>query len=565
MGKRGEPAMSVIHVGHIRAAIDKRFRGLIDVSDVNASQAEDALLTRGLSAFVIAELCGAEDAQAASSVVDEWGDGGIDALYFDAVERVCYLVQSKWIKNGNGSVDVGSALKFKEGVHHFFQGDQEYFGPKMKRLWPLAEQILAESRNTFVLVLAYTGRQPLAPEVKRPLDELTAALNDVTELVTMRTLKQQELHDIVAQRAHGETIDLQIMLRQFGAVTEPYVAYYGQVDLKDIATWGKYGQYLYTKNIRGFKGNTDVNEGIMSTIRAHPQKFWYFNNGITVLAERITPQALGSGTQSSRVFECEGVSVVNGAQTVGSIVSAASDGAEALGNASVLVRIISLQNCPPEFGVELTRAANTQNRIENKDYVAQDPRQAILCTDLFLENGKRYVYRAGDSLPTPEEGFTFEEAAVALACVHPDISHCVQAKREVGKLWEDISKPPYTTLFNETTTAVRMYRAVEIMRAIEAELKTFRSNHIGKPKLIATHGNRFVFHMACRFGLDPDDPDLNGTRNKVPHTVATVLRRLIDATIKLYDTSYPSNLFKNLTKCKDLATELDHKASRVSP
>lgn len=548
--------MSILHVGHIRAAIDKRFQGLIDLSDVQESQAEDAFLTRGLAAFVIAELCGVEDKVAAASVVDEWGDDGIDSLHFDAAERLCYLVQSKWIKSGNGSMDLGSALKFKQGVHHFFQGDVDKFGPKMKKLWSSVEEILADSRNTFVLVVSSTGQQPLSQEVQRPLDELIAALNDPTELVTLRILKQGDLHDIVAQRALGETINLQIMLKQFGKVNEPYTAYYGQVDLKDIATWGKYGQYLTAKNLRGFKGNTDVNEGIINTIRKTPQHFWYFNNGITVVAEKVTPQPLGSGTQESRVFDCEGVSVVNGAQTVGSIVSAISGGANGLHNASVLVRIISLESCPPTFGVELTKAANTQNRIESKDFVAQDPHQARLQTDLLLENGKRYVYRGGDMPPAQDAGFTFEDAAIALACAHQDISHCVQAKREVGKLWEDITKPPYTILFNSGTSAIRMWRAVEIMRAVEAQLKADQSASEGKVKLIATHGNRFVLHMVFRSGLDPDGSDLDATREAVPPAVKSTLSSLIDATKKLYESSYPSNLFKNLTKCRNLASEM---------
>ena len=126
--------MSILHVGHIQAAIVKRFDKLIDVSDAKALAREDCLLTRGLAAFVIAELSGADDKIAAASVVDGFGDNGIDALYFDAPERVCYLVQSKWVKNGNGSVDLGSVLKFKQGVHDFFQGNLEPFGPKMKKL-----------------------------------------------------------------------------------------------------------------------------------------------------------------------------------------------------------------------------------------------------------------------------------------------------------------------------------------------------------------------------------------------------------------------------------------------
>src|SRR5688572_12629519 len=96
--------------------------------------------------------------------------------------------------------------------------------------------------------------------------------------------------------------------QEFGVVREPFKAYYGQVDLKDVATWGKYGENLTAKNLRGFKGSTDVNEGIMNTIRTNPRHFWYFNNGITVVASRVTPQPLGSGTTDGQVFECEGAS-----------------------------------------------------------------------------------------------------------------------------------------------------------------------------------------------------------------------------------------------------------------
>lgn len=551
--------MSILHVGHIQSAIDKRFRGLIDLDDVtNASQVEDSFLTRGLAAFAVAELSGAEDRVAALSVVDSFGDNGIDALYFDAPERICYLVQSKWIKSGNSSVDVGSALKFKQGVHHFFQGNLDAFGAKMKARKAEIEDILGDSRNTFTLVLAYTGQQSLAVEVQDPLNELIDALNDTSELVRLHVLKQSDLHGIVAQRALGESIRLEIMLKEWGQVRDPFEAYYGQVDLKDIATWGKYGSYLYAKNIRGFKGNTDVNDGIMNTVKNNPQHFWYFNNGITVVSSKITPRPLGSGTNESRVFECEGASVVNGAQTVGSIVSAVSGGMNGLQNARVPVRIISLENCPATFGRDLTKAANTQNRVESKDFVAQDPQQARLHSDLFLENGKKYVYRSGERPPTAVEGFTFEDAAIALACASPDVQYCVQAKREVGKLWEDITKSPYTIFFNSGTSALRMWHYVEIMREVESTLKQIQSSSEGKPKLIATHGNRFVLHMVFN-SLSPatlDDNDLLATKKAASSVVQNIWAQLSGAAMQLYETSYPATLFKNLSKCRELAKEM---------
>ena len=60
--------MSILHVGHIQAAIEKRFKPLLDLSDVKSADREDCFLTRGLSAFVVSELSGADDSLAAASV-----------------------------------------------------------------------------------------------------------------------------------------------------------------------------------------------------------------------------------------------------------------------------------------------------------------------------------------------------------------------------------------------------------------------------------------------------------------------------------------------------------------
>jgi hypothetical protein len=157
----------------------------------------------------------------------------------------------------------------------------------------------------------------------------------------------------------------------------------------------------------------------------------------------------------------------------------------------------------------------------------------------------------------------FEDAAVALACAHRDIVHSVQAKREVGELWEDINKPPYTILFNANTSALRMWNAVEIMRSVEAILKTYQSESEGKAKLIATHGNRFVLHMIFR-SMDPDKvDDVNALRQNIEEAVRTTLDQLIAATMKLYEASYPSNLFKNLAKCRELALIVQKEQPRL--
>jgi hypothetical protein len=234
-------------------------------------------------------------------------------------------------------------LKFLQGVNHFLEGKTSLLGPKLQAKNQDIQDVLADSQATFVLVITYTGKPPLSAEVKGPVDQLLQDLNDDDDLVSLQVLRQKELHDIVEQRALGESVDLTIMLHEYGIVRDPYQAYYGQVNVSDIIAWGKFGDHLYHKNIRGFKGSTDVNDSIVSTVKDAPAKFLYFNNGITLLCSELEKQPLGGKCRSSGIFDCKGASVVNGAQTVGSIISALSAPSVTPSTARVMVR---LHCCP---------------------------------------------------------------------------------------------------------------------------------------------------------------------------------------------------------------------------
>ena len=126
----------------------------------------------------------------------------------------------------------------------------------------------------------------MSSDALRPIEEFLKEQNDPTELISFKQLRQADLHSIVARQAIGESVKLTVLLHEWGKVTEPYPAYYGMVDLQDIETWRAFGQALYTRNLRGFKGSTDVNEGIVKTARYAPENFWYFNNGVAPLPER---------------------------------------------------------------------------------------------------------------------------------------------------------------------------------------------------------------------------------------------------------------------------------------
>src|SRR5262249_31933179 len=150
-------------------------------------------------------------------------------------------------------------------------------------------------------------------------------------------------------------------------------------------------------------------QSLMDTLKGgNAERFWYFNNGITVLCGSIKKKPVGGNSRDSGYFECSDVSIVNGAQTVGAIHQANSTHPESVAKASVLVRFISLEDCPDGFGAEVTRATNTQNRIERRDFVALDSEQERLRTELQLEK-IQYAYKSGEGVADPTKGFELTE------------------------------------------------------------------------------------------------------------------------------------------------------------
>jgi AIPR protein len=555
--------MSIVQIRHITRALENEFRPFVDMSDYVGKpkqMEEDAFYSRAQAAFSLVITAKATPAVAGSCVVDSFDDNGIDAIYFDPDEKMLFLVQSKWHKTGNGSIDSAEVMKFVQGVRNLLEADFSRFNEKIRRQETSILAALDDPSVRFRLVLVHTGVQALSTHAQRPLNDLLNDVNDASNMLSTVTFNQTDLHRAVVAEAEGDSIKLEVMLSEWGQCKQPYASYYGQVEAADIGLWWKeYQQSLFAKNLRKFTGSTEVNEAIKDTLRKGPERFWYFNNGITILCTKLRKKPMGGSRRTSGDFVCEGVSIVNGAQTVGCIGAIAASDPESLANARVNVRLISVANCPDDFGTELTRAANTQNKIERRDFAALDPEQERLRRDLSLDLGKTYFYKSGDSPGNATEGCTIEEATVALACAIPDVSLAVQAKREVGKLWEDVAKAPYKLLFNGSLSALRMWRLVVVIREVEQALKREQENRQGRDRMITVHGNRFILHLVyCLLDLSRfDDPAFDVA--SIIASVPTLTQRCSDIVIKqtqaIFPTAYTNSLFKNATKCRQLSAK----------
>lgn len=549
--------MSKLHVKQIEGYLSSKLQGLIDLGDyanhTDAGQVRKAFLTRSLAAMAVSHLAEVPIEDLAQYVTDGSKDGGIDLIYFDSKESTLYLAQTKWHEEGHGSIDLGDALKFVEGVRKVLDNDLAELNAKIQARKSDIESAVYDANSKFVLVIAHTGQETLGVEVNNALANYVASQNDTSELMFSRVLSQVELHRAVSAGVSGAPISVDVQLAAWGQIREPHFAIYGQVSAADVARWMEsHGNRLFEKNLRQFLGGSTVNQDLVNTLIARPQDFWYFNNGITAIATDVAKKPIGGNSTESGTFECHGFCVVNGAQTVGSIHAAAIQSPESAAKAVVPIRIISRSKSPPAFSAEVTRYTNTQNAIEKRDFVALDPEQERIRQELHID-GVEYAYKAGTGTGAAAKRFDLTEATVALACAHADVGLAVQAKREIGRLWDDISKAPYKQLFSAGTAGPFVWEAVQALRAVDTSLQTEAKKYSGRDGLVCVHGNRFIQWAALRqLGIGPSE-SFASMSAKVPTVVQSTVAGVVAAVKTNYADSYPASLFKNLAKCRLLA------------
>jgi hypothetical protein len=330
------------------------------------------------------------------------------------------------------------------------------------------------------------------------------------------------------------------------------------VDGATLADWyTEHGGQLFDDNLRKALGTTTVNQGITETLQEKPEHFWYFNNGVTALCDEISKTAKGGASRSSGEFVVEGLSIVNGAQTVSSLAARAKEPDANLEPVRVWIRLISLQGCPDDFSTEVTRNTNTQNTVEHRDFIALDPRQQNLQDDVRLSLGKAYVFKRGEPTPAATDGFGVTEAIVALACAHADSQFAVLAKSAVGRL-EVTTGRYYPQLFGPSTNAYRLWQSVRGYRLIEASLLSLRKSATGKKKAISQQGNRIITHLVLRkidndYALDSaiSDSDWSTIEASIKAWTETALADVTDHVESHYPKNYVTSFFKNAAKCAE--------------
>jgi len=285
--------------------------------------------------WVLTRVFEATEDDAADSIVDGANDLGIDAyLPVDFSDNKIRLFQSKY-----GTAHSNEAIiKFKEDVRRLLSKDITKMRPE------LANLVTKIQEKNLKVECCYVTNQPVDYE-----GDDTIEIMDINKII-------KNLWDRIKKPAAGKKskIRLEERIRYKNTVL-------GILKLRELTDFvTKNRDYVFESNIRQWmQFKTNVNKGIRDTLHSSPDKFFYYNNGITIVVSDFEVLE-----DNSLILHAP--QIVNGAQTSNSIV----DHAKRTNNldGSITVTIIKADDEHDQNNI--TKYRNSQNSVRGKDLVS---------------------------------------------------------------------------------------------------------------------------------------------------------------------------------------------------
>ena len=284
--------------------------------------------------WVLTRVYEATEDDAADAIVDGANDLGIDAyLPVDFSDDKIRLFQSKY----GTSHSTDAITKFKEDVKRLLERDVTKMRPE------LAHLVTNIREKNLKIKCCYVTDQ------KVDYEDDDVEIVDINEII-------QKLWDRIKKPAAGKksSLKLEKMLRYENTIL-------GILKLRELTDFViKNRDYVFESNIRQWmQFKTSVNKGLRDTLQNDPDKFFYYNNGITIVVSDIEE----FGENDLMLYAPQ---IVNGAQTSNSILDHAKRTKNMYG--SMTVTIIKADNEQDQNNI--TKYRNSQNSVRGKDLVS---------------------------------------------------------------------------------------------------------------------------------------------------------------------------------------------------
>ncbi len=319
---------------------------------------------------------------AIDSVCDNPGDKGIDGIYVNDNDMTITIFQSRISQRCDSTIGdsslrtfVGSISQFvnREAIENIISSAGESEITRLiKRLDLLTKIATHELRGEFLSNInidangeAFLRMNPNILFIGKN-ELISTYISDAREI----PVHNQVIFDIAGFHIAQYIVDVDTK-----AIIAPIKASQ-LVTLQGIAD-----QSLYTFNVRGPLGRTQVNRDIEASIidRAKHKLFPLFHNGITIIAKQLNV------TDDS--ITIEDYFVVNGCQSLTALYEKRRDITDDL---RVLTKLIQMDPTS-KLSEMVTRYSNNQNGVRPRDFMANNPSQIRLQRDLQLNFTDAYA------------------------------------------------------------------------------------------------------------------------------------------------------------------------------
>lgn len=312
----------------------------------------------GFSIWCLKVVFGFEHDDAVDSLLDGRDDRSIDAVASDGNKLI--VLQGKY-----NSHDWSELTKFRTDAETVLSGSAKELPARLR---PAAARLRDQQFAGLPVALYYitnarfTGGDDarigsLSGDPVVEAWDLDRICDELTERESQRPINAPS-HPVrlrpLSILPHGDSLLAPVSLIEFSRFVED-----GQ-------------RWLFDSNVRQYLSRSKINIGIRETVKTHPDQFWRYNNGVTMVVDKFELADDGSVL----LWKPQ---IVNGCQTSLSIAKVIADMDERERGAidgSLLLRIIHEDSDDERRNI--TQFTNRQNAVRGKDFFALKDFQARL-------------------------------------------------------------------------------------------------------------------------------------------------------------------------------------------
>ena len=344
-------------------------------------------------------------------------DFGIDAVYIDDYDRKIILYNFKFRENFKDGGKQSPILDSTKFINMCLNNGYDDITDSSLRSKTLIKKIsdIIDSDEIWNIELIIVSNENNCVDVNSPeivnikknydieinpisIDEIMSFLHDNKNEITSQFIVDTKSMLVYEEDSFSSTKSYLVKLSVLNLIritcSDMDIRNKYDYDNSDVLKELKLDMGVLYENVRGYLGNTKYNKNIINTLSECPNRFFMFNNGITITAKDVGVEQKNANTKY--LFKLKGMQIVNGGQTLRSIYKFKDIefNDEKLENAAVLVRIFKTED-----NFELTNAiaeyTNSQNAISDADLKSINAVQ-IKIEKFLAENRIEYVRKSGD-------------------------------------------------------------------------------------------------------------------------------------------------------------------------